>query len=75
MYKRFVKGSIIMMRDDNINESQEMLLNIDDINIYGMEYYELIELLENLSNDDKVKLFNRIVEINKIIWGVKYECE
>ena len=43
-------------------ENQRELLNIDRINVYDIESYELKEILASLSNEDKIKLFDRIVE-------------
>ena len=43
-------------------EIQRELLNIDRINVYDIESYELKEILASLSNEDKIKLFDRIVE-------------
>ena len=43
-------------------EIQRELLNIDRINVYDIENDELEEILAQLSNEDKIKLFDRIVE-------------
>lgn len=50
--------------DDNAvqKKSKEMVTDIDNLNISEKDPFELIKILETLSNDDKVRFFDRILE-------------